>query len=489
VWQSIYIYDAHHWGLMAANASDFLNNKIPYKEIFIQYGLFTTIIHSIFMKIGNESVISIFFFTSFIYSISIYYFFSIVRNKFGDSLALFAIICLILIHPFVNHPWHNYLNFFFLIMSIFFLEKNKNIYSFISGIFFGLAVLTYEKLIIIFTFFLISYAITNFNNKKNNKNLIFLLIGFAIPISLFFLYLNINQSYSYWIKYLSIGGIYLDDNYIFVILNFIKNLFQLSLEKFATEPYWAFFSMLLLLNIVFICFSIFKKKFLKQNEKYLIYISMISISSFSTAIHSLNSFRLATGSIFGIFILIYFLNKIINVDTKKIISISIILILCLGINFKKSENNKLFITPVSFEHYPNDKIKYFKNMRFKNDTWNHIIFFDEKINQIKSKCSTVNFAINYTDNAYYYLLFSNVFKTFQIKPWIIKNDTADNLTMKLINPNLDTFLQKKIINNEIIIVSNTTYKVPKNYSFINLPYSYNNKNKRILIPKKCKKNI
>ena len=75
VWQSTYVYDAHHWGLVASNAYDLLNNKIPYKEIFIQYGIFTTLLHSIFMKIGSQSVISIFFFTSVIYSISIYFFF------------------------------------------------------------------------------------------------------------------------------------------------------------------------------------------------------------------------------------------------------------------------------------------------------------------------------------------------------------------------------------------------------------------------------
>ena len=49
VWQSQYIYDGHHWGLMASNAADLLRGKVPYKEIFIQYGLITTIIHSIFI--------------------------------------------------------------------------------------------------------------------------------------------------------------------------------------------------------------------------------------------------------------------------------------------------------------------------------------------------------------------------------------------------------------------------------------------------------
>ena len=45
IWQAQYIYDGHHWGLMASNAKDLLDGKTPYKDIFIQYGLFTTIVH------------------------------------------------------------------------------------------------------------------------------------------------------------------------------------------------------------------------------------------------------------------------------------------------------------------------------------------------------------------------------------------------------------------------------------------------------------
>jgi hypothetical protein len=36
--------DAHHWGLMYGNAIDLVRGSIPFKEIFIQYGILTTII-------------------------------------------------------------------------------------------------------------------------------------------------------------------------------------------------------------------------------------------------------------------------------------------------------------------------------------------------------------------------------------------------------------------------------------------------------------
>lgn len=488
VWQSTYVYDPHHWGLMASNAFDFLNNKIPYEEIFIQYGIFTTIIHSIFMKIGNQSVLSIFFFTSLIYSFSIYYFFLILKNKFQDQMALFAVICLVLIHPFVNHPWHNYLTFFFLIMSLFFLEKDNSKGNLIAGLFFGFAVLSYEKFLIVFIFFLIGYALINFKNKKI-KNILFLLIGFSLPISIFFTYIFFNGIFDDWMKYHSISNFYIGENYVFTILKFLKNIFLIGVKRFIFEPYWIFFLVLLIINITFIFMFMMKKNFLKKEEEYLVYISLISISSFSSAIHALNSFRLATGVIVGIFILIHFLKKIKNIETMNIVSLSLIILLCLGINLKKSENNKLFITPISFEYRTNDKIQFFKNLKLNKDTWRHILYFHQKINEINQKCKNVNFAINYTNNNYYYLLISDIFETFQIKPGINTQNTLDMLTLKLINPNLQSNLKEKINKNNTIIVANLSYKVPKNYSYINLPYSYENKNKIILIPKKCKDRV
>ena len=263
VWQSQYVYDGHHWGLMASNANDLLRGKLPYREIFIQYGIFTTIIHSIFMKIGGMSVISIFFFTSLIYSISIYYLFLIIKNKFQTELALFGVLCLFLIHPFVNHPWHNYLTFFFMALSLFYLEKKENKYKLISGLYFSLAVLSYEKFLIIFIFFFISYSFINFKNKKF-KNILFLLAGFIIPILIFFFYINIYQIYDDWLKYHSIGSLYIDDNYVIVILNFLKNLIQKSFIKFIFEPYWLFFLILLFMNLIFVSLFIIKKKISKR---------------------------------------------------------------------------------------------------------------------------------------------------------------------------------------------------------------------------------
>ena len=57
--------------------------------------------------------------------------------------------------------------------------------------------------------------------------------------------------------------------------------------------------------------------------------------------------------------------------------------------------------------------------------------------------------------------------------------------MDLINPNFETNLKKRIKKNQILIIAELSFQIPENYSYIKLPYSYENKHKRILIPKRC----
>ena len=186
IWQSQYVYDGHHWGLMASNANDLLKGKAPYKEIFIQYGLFTTIIHAFFIKISGYKVISIFYGTSFIYSVSMFLFYLLIKKKFEEYFALFGLICLFLIHPFTNHPWHNYITFLFLILSLICLENIGLKGKFVSGFFFSLAVLSYEKFILVFILFFITYFSLNLINK-DYKKIFYFLLGFYTYIIFFVL--------------------------------------------------------------------------------------------------------------------------------------------------------------------------------------------------------------------------------------------------------------------------------------------------------------
>ena len=54
IWQGAYNIDPHHWGLMLSNAKDLYEGQTPYQDIFIQYGILTTILQAFAFGIGNR---------------------------------------------------------------------------------------------------------------------------------------------------------------------------------------------------------------------------------------------------------------------------------------------------------------------------------------------------------------------------------------------------------------------------------------------------
>ena len=88
--QGSYIYDGYHWGLVASNANDFINGKLPYKDFFVHYGFLTLLFHSISYLI-YDSVFSLIVFTALVYVISIFVLLSLVRKYSSDNYILMTI--------------------------------------------------------------------------------------------------------------------------------------------------------------------------------------------------------------------------------------------------------------------------------------------------------------------------------------------------------------------------------------------------------------
>ena len=109
--QGSYVYDGFHWGLVASNASDFLNGKKPYDDFFVHYGFLTVLFQSFSLKIYN-SVFSIFILSAFFYSFSIILF-SKLLEKFLPTVYVYVFLFILtFMQPFIAYPWHNYFIFF-----------------------------------------------------------------------------------------------------------------------------------------------------------------------------------------------------------------------------------------------------------------------------------------------------------------------------------------------------------------------------------------
>ena len=143
---STYIYDGYHYGLMFSNALDLNNGKLPYKEIFIEYGYLTTLIHSIIIKILGNEVYFLQVYTALIYSITLSVISVIIKKLTNNYYAFFSIISLILIYPIPLKPWAIYNSYLFYSLAIFFILDLKKKNLFISGLLIGLSYLSFTTL-------------------------------------------------------------------------------------------------------------------------------------------------------------------------------------------------------------------------------------------------------------------------------------------------------------------------------------------------------
>ena len=78
---------------------------------------------------------------------------------------------------------------------------------------------------------------------------------------MFFTYIIFNEIFDDWMKYHSISAFYIGENYVLAISKFLKNIFLIGIKKFIFEPYWIFFLVLLIINVIFICMFVIKKTF------------------------------------------------------------------------------------------------------------------------------------------------------------------------------------------------------------------------------------
>ena len=117
IWNGQFINDGYHWGFIFSNSLELLNGKKPFEEIFIQYGLGTTLIHSFVLLLFEKNIFSIVVFTSLIYSISLFLISKItykLTNNFFYSL--FSSFSIFIIYPWPTSPWPDFIAFFFIVL-------------------------------------------------------------------------------------------------------------------------------------------------------------------------------------------------------------------------------------------------------------------------------------------------------------------------------------------------------------------------------------
>jgi hypothetical protein len=489
----LHIYDGHHHGFIYSNAIDLVNGRIPYKEIFIQYGLLGTFLNSVILKIFGLNILYINIFHLILYSVSILLVFLIITKITSSKYGFFSILILLLNHPVPWLPWPNYLSFFFILLGIFFLLSKVKFNNYSSGVFFSMACLARQDylfgiLIGLFLFFLLIILKKNsfYNVNKIIKSYCFLLLGLFTPITIFLFYLYFNELLVEWVKYINLPKLYFEHqslNIVSSIYSFTKFFITNAIFNFIVTPQYLLISLILISNTIYL-FILFRKK-----NHFLILISIFTISLSSVAIN-LELFRLYTSVIIGIIPFSFFIYHLKNVFFKKILLFIIFFISFFSMIFYPYGSNKNF-TADMFINVVSPNISVFKYQRWNSQKVKSLNVVYEFLNEIKNNCS-IEFVENLTFNSY----FSIVHKYDRIKlvPYVTSHKNSvlvtsfDNNFVKKIN--------EQITNQKIIlIVSSGNLKFAEGNIEINNKYNMfkinlntiNEKpqNLDIYYPKKC----
>ena len=497
LWQGQYNYDPHHWGLMLSNAKDLFEGKLPYKDIYIQNGFLTTVIHTFSYWLFGKNLFSIIFITGLAYSIGVWliYLVSLAVSK-SLKIALFSAFICFLVHPIAIYPWSNYISFPFFMAGIFFIsnEKINSKNYFLSGLFFGIAILSREAIAppIIFSLIL-SSLFDYFDEKKGLLNFlklkIYLVIGLVLPITIFLIYLSTYNLVEYWHK-LSWGVPKIFSTILFPgsagpegLIKFLNTL----IDRFLLLDFrWIFFFLLLSVNFFILINKLAnKEKFFNTPSLNFIFIS--SLLGISSSLHIPEIFRLATISSVGVITLFIFL------DRFKHFNIIFFLFACtLGATFLTLNTGNYFYPSSDLRKntFSLNSIEYFKGQKWPIKT----IHYYENIDKDLKNIIILNCGIqyHYNDSPDSFLQVISPFRQYQISPFAQRgffNDLRPDLDFKSkITQASDILIFKSVLNSDDF----TNFEIPLGfyvYSKYSTPHIFSfpkNIGLLILIPNSCK---
>jgi len=512
--QAIYNFDGSHWGLILFSAESLNLGKIFYKETFIHYGIFTTLLHALILKISNNNFIFLFAGSSLVYALSIFIQSYLIYKTTNLKFAILGSFIIFFIHPYALYPWHSYyLFFFFNIYLLIRLNKNYKI-QLISPLILSICVLFSESffypslLILVIDIFLIAYQkkIIDFSNLL--KLIMCKLSYYALPIIIFLTYLVKNNIFNEWLIYREMPKVFLDI-YQLSLFHLFKSFFVVltsnSINRIISEPYWIFFSLLIIFNIFYqikFLINILKKVKIKNQDFEIFLISLSCLILLFQTLHSVTVFKFACGLMLGLIVFLNFVYHLKDSENKIIILTAIFLLSFSGFEFIKSNNNTLYVNKFKKKEYiKNDYFDYFVSQKWDPQVWKHLIFLDKKLLNIKKNCK-INQAANLSSDGIIALILRKHFKVNQLLPWYENKDKGwqnsyhDNF-WEHFDKNYFNIIEEEIEKNNLIIYTSrqnypylrTTHGkkyIKTKMNFLELPYSYENKNKIILIPNTCK---
>jgi hypothetical protein len=494
LWQGQYSNDPHHWGFMLSTAKDYANpNLIAYKDIFIQYGILTTALHSLAYLI-NPSLVSLISITTFFYASGVLFTYLLTYEiSKSIKLSFYVLTTVFLFHPIVIYPWSNYMAYPFILLGYLFYKSDsqKQISIFLSGIFFALAILSREGLFLpilcIYCFFIF------FDSEKNKmKRNVLLTLGLLSPLLLFFAYLFLNGLFDYWYKYsIMLPKLYFE-LYPNAGIKGIPMFFYEIIKKLGKPDFrWSLMGLIFFVNsIILTSFTVDFFRNSKNKKHVNIKIAALCLGAFlliTSSLHIKELFRLATGSIIGIIPLyIYFERR------KQAGFFFIFIFFLLSTSMLKNNSGNYFfptqdvISNSKFVSAP----KFFNGQKLPEKTIEFYKNIEADFLRIENSGCNIKYHYNYSMDSFIQVL--SPFKQFQVTP------SAWALNIESLRPEFD--IQNKITRmpDDIVLIyggggrfNDLPKTIPPNfhvYSHYTVPpatFIMANQSLKILVPNSC----
>jgi len=306
--QSLFTLDPHHWGLMLGNAKDLSDGLTPYKDIFIQYGIVTTVVQAAAFSVG-KNLVSIIVVTSILYACGLAGLYFLAKGVLkSQSLAIYVFITLVLFHPLAIYPWANYIAFPFLVCGLYLLilRSHSRIALLLSGICFGIAVLSREGLAVpCFLLLVFSFGIDMWKGGASFRDEFFgfisSLFGFCILIGIFFAYLYVSDLFPYWHKLsLELPSMYANEIFTHMRSNPLREIIKEIYQGYRhADIRWVLVSIILIANTYILTLYVFKQERSYVNPTTA-KIALATLLLLSSSLHLAEIFRIATSSAIGL---------------------------------------------------------------------------------------------------------------------------------------------------------------------------------------------
>jgi len=493
IFQGIFNLDPHHWGLMLSNAKDLYEKKIPYKEIFIQYGIATTLIHATAFAIG-KNLISLIAVTSVFYATGIFVVYKIAFKVLeSQTLALYVLITLVLFHPLAIYPWSNYIAFPFLMYGIFISINDHDRYwkSLLGGFSFGLAILSREGLapaIVIYLFLSFFYDVFKSKNFKKSFH-IFLAntFGCLIPIVVFFYFLWFYEIFNYWYKLsILLPAIYADESFNEIHSFIFKVLFREIYKGVSHgDIRWIVISCTLMINLYILFLAILNKPRPYINTG-MTKVSLACLLLTISALHLAEIFRLATSSAIGVVGLYAYLQGKGRAKIFFVLSS-----IWMAITLTHGNRGNYFfpsLNVIQGGRYTSSP-EIFKGQFWSIDAQEYYKKIEADLYRLSQLPCEIKYLYNGTRDSLFQVI--SPFERHQIAPFEVLSDRVSNLRSDLI-PNSEIENAKRIIVIKTIEKDNLPFVVPPNnfilYNHLSAPQQYfmpSNQEILIFAPRIC----